>query len=368
MNQPETNDNGRPTHCSDVAPLLPFFACDELETQEREAVETHLAQCADCAAQLEQERKLLDAIDLLTRPADQLNPSDILLSQCRSELAEKLDDIATPSAPARWQPFGWVRQWMALRPAWSAALLVVIGIALGTQAPNWMRGGKEEQNTLSAVKVRAIPTLTDEQLSRMAIAGINWSPGRDAASDSVQLQLRAEQPLVISGSPDDSDVRRVLTYVLENGERFDAGVRLDCMDALKRHARESDVQQALLASARRDANAAVRLKAVEALRESAAQPAVRETLIDVLDHDTNPGVRVEAVNLLVGSLKQSADLTAPELAPAAGSAAASSSLPPDPSVERVVRALEEMTRKDPSRYVRLRSAAALRQIGPREQQ
>jgi hypothetical protein len=38
------------------------------------------------------------------------------------------------------------------------------------------------------------------------------------------------------------------------------------------------------------------------------------------------------------------------------------------AVERVVRVLEQLQRRDPSRYVRLRSAAALRQIGPREVQ
>jgi len=37
-------------------------------------------------------------------------------------------------------------------------------------------------------------------------------------------------------------------------------------------------------------------------------------------------------------------------------------------VDRVVRALSELQHKDPSRYVRLRSAAALRQIGPRDVQ
>ncbi len=36
------------------------------------------------------------------------------------------------------------------------------------------------------------------------------------------------------------------------------------------------------------------------------------------------------------------------------------------SIERVVRVLEQLQRRDPSRYVRVRSAAALRQIGPRE--
>jgi HEAT repeat protein len=37
-------------------------------------------------------------------------------------------------------------------------------------------------------------------------------------------------------------------------------------------------------------------------------------------------------------------------------------------VERVVRALEDLERRDPNRYVRLRSAAALRQIGTRDVQ
>jgi hypothetical protein len=38
------------------------------------------------------------------------------------------------------------------------------------------------------------------------------------------------------------------------------------------------------------------------------------------------------------------------------------------SLDRVIRVLQQLQRRDPSRYVRLRSAAALRQIGPREVQ
>jgi hypothetical protein len=40
----------------------------------------------------------------------------------------------------------------------------------------------------------------------------------------------------------------------------------------------------------------------------------------------------------------------------------------DESAERVIRTLEKLQKRDPSQYVRLRSAAALRQIGPRELQ
>ncbi len=166
---------------------------------------------------------------------------------------------------------------------------------------------------------------------------------------------------MLSGSVDDTDVRRVLTYVVANGERFDPGVRLDCLDALKSRSGDKEVRHALLAAARKDHNAAVRMKALEALRDSPGDDSVRDMLLDALEHDANPGVRVEAVNLLVRSL-EGADLSGSEPGVDA------SQIPPDPSVDRVIRALEGLQHRDPNAYVRLRSAAALRQIGPREAQ
>ena len=108
----------------------------------------------------------------------------------------------------------------------------------------------------------------------------------------------------------------------------------------------------------------------------AGEKDVREALLDRLNIDSNPGVRVEAVNLLVRSLElesvhqapeapdspDSPDFDIPMVAPVAALPAT------DPSVQRVVRALEDLQRHDPNRYVRLRSAAALRQIGPSEVQ
>jgi len=168
------------------------------------------------------------------------------------------------------------------------------------------------------------------------------------------------------GNVDDADVRRVLTYVVANGERFDAGVRLDCLDALRARTGDVEVRRALLCAARKDQNAAVRMKALEALRDSAADDSVREVLLGALAHDANPGVRVEAVNLLVRSLEGDSlgSLGAPGEPPAPEPVV----LPGDLSVERVVRALEDLQRRDPNRYVRLRSAAALRQISPRDVQ
>jgi hypothetical protein len=352
--------SSRLTRCAEIAPLLVFYACDEVEPAEREQIDAHLAVCTSCASQLREEREMQTAMVSAFQPADQLDPSGALLAQCRSELSELLDDLSAPPLREHWMPFGWVRRWMALRPAWSAAVLILLGLAVGTQVALWIPGrdgGSTGFGVGQAMNVKAAAPLTNEDLSKMAVAGINFAPGADASSGTVQLQVRTEQPFVLSGSVDDTEVRRVLTYVVANGERFDPGVRLDCLDALKSHTGDEEVRRALLSAARKDHNAAVRMKALEALRDSSEDDSVRDTLLDALEHDANPGVRVEAVNLLVRSL--GADLSGSDDA---------SQIPEDPSVDRVIRALEGLQHRDPNAYVRLRSAAALRQIGPREAQ
>jgi HEAT repeat protein len=143
-------------------------------------------------------------------------------------------------------------------------------------------------------------------------------------------------------------------------------VRIDCLDALRARNADLDVRRALLYAARKDQNPAVRMKALESLREAVADEAVREALIDALEHDANPGVRVEAVNLLVRSLEPGAPDASDTAVPPPPPEGADRPL--DPSMERVVRTLQDLQRNDPNRYVRLRSAAALRQIGPRELQ
>jgi len=36
--------------CEDVAPLLVFYACDEVSDKERKQIEAHVAICTACAA------------------------------------------------------------------------------------------------------------------------------------------------------------------------------------------------------------------------------------------------------------------------------------------------------------------------------
>jgi len=349
--------------CREVTGLLVFYVCEEVSETERKRIEAHLRICEECLQQLAEEEKLTEVVSAIPQSADEFDSTGILLAQCRSELAESLDDLDAKTARPRWEPLGWLRRWMSMRPAWSGAFLVIFGVAVGTQVMPWIHSVDLDDSSGQAMKVLAAPKLSQEQLDNMAVAGVSVVPSADPAAATVRLDLRAAQPLEMSGNVEDVGVRRVLTYVVENGQRFDPGVRLDCLDALKSVAREQEVRSALMAAALRDQNAAVRMKALDALRDSVQEEPVRDVLIDVLQQDTNPGVRVEAVNLLVRSLgRDSSGAPLPDSGMAQEVAAF------DASMGRALRALEKMQRQDPSRYVRLRSAAALRQIGPRELQ
>ena len=250
--------------------------------------------------------------------------------------------------------------------------MVLFGLLMGVETTQFLSGRNDANALDHVVNVRPEPRLTDDQLSKMVVAGVNLSPSVGSEAQNVRLQLSAEQPVVLSGSLDDTDVRQVLTYVVENGDRFDSDVRLDCLDALKLRAKDLQVRDALLTAARRDRNPAVRLKALESLRDATSDRTVRDTLLQALQQDSNPGVRVEAVNLLVRSL----DTMTPQLAslPTLGNSPApvnqlgAPGLPADESLANVIRALENLQRKDPSRYVRLRSSAALREISERGEQ
>jgi HEAT repeats/Putative zinc-finger len=356
--------------CEQVAPLLVFYACGELDNSEQALVQQHLAACAACSAQLSEEKNLQTLLASLPQDADRLDSAGVLLSQCRSELSETLDDLVRPPVLEKTPVFGAFRRWMALRPAWSGAVLVALGLLLGLQASHWYLARNTVNPLDDAVNVRPGPHFTDDQLSKMAVAGINFSPSVGTGAQNVRVELNAEQPVEITGSLDDSDVRRVVTYVVKGGDRFDPGLRLDCLEALKARAGDSDVRDALLAAARKDQNPAVRLKALEALRDSASEDAVRAVLLETLKHDLNPGVRVEAVNLLVNSLERSGNgnsmqVMVPGMAPIPDGntvPAMAGGKAHEVSMTGVIMTLEDLRRSDPSSYVRLRSAAALRQL------
>ena len=323
--------------CTEFENLLSLHACEELEGDSRAELEAHLAGCPACAAALVRERKLLAALAECEAPA----PSSALLAQCRSELAEALEAI--PEKRTVWtRLYEALRpsSWLALHPAWSAAFLVLIGVVLGQFLPPQSR----DSGQTSAPPAMTVSALSDYALRDVNISGINWVSEQGREMPSVELSMMAETPVVMRGTVDNTDVRRVLMFVVENNQRFDSGVRLDSVELLRTRGDDAEVRRALCYAARNDRNPGVRLKSIEALRGFEQDEQVRRALLDALLGDGNPGVRIEAINALRALVERQ----------------------PVGVDDELRKVLEDRMQRDPNTYIRMQSAAAVRQINSRE--
>jgi HEAT repeat protein/putative zinc finger protein len=343
--------------CEEIESLAVLYACDELDAGARAELDAHLAHCPACAAVVSREGRLQQAIASLEQPADSLDRSGLLLAQCRSELAESLDDRAANANRSTWPSiFSPVAWWGALRhtliyhPAMSMTVLVVAGFLAGVAGqrlrvppPLAVSPGAPAMTASATPNQSNPPKLTDEQLRSAGSAHVAWVTPSGSRTPTVQVELMSPTPMNIVGAPDDADVQRALTFLLENGQRFDPDVRLDSLDVLRTSAADPEVRRTLCAAARLDRNPGVRLKALEALRGFEQDPAVREALLYALESDADSGVRVEAIHLLRGALRSEGG-----------------SVAPDPQTADVLR---DRLHNDPSPAVRQQSAAALRELG-----
>jgi hypothetical protein len=371
QNEPQPLSQSRSGHdesirCEEIETLAVLYACDELDTAARTQLEAHFAHCTACAAAVARELRLQQVIAALDQPADSLDRSGLLLAQCRSELAESLDDKEArsnrinPSWTRIFSPVSW---WGALRhtliyhPAMSMTVLVVAGFLAGVAGQRFplapvplpvpVVATPSKTTTASVNSAPAAPAkVTDEQLRRVDNAHVAWVTPSGSRNPTVQVQLMSPTPMDIVGAPDDADVQRALTFLLENGQRFDPDVRLDSLDVLRMNAGDPDVRRTLCAASRLDRNPAVRIKALEALQGFEQDPAVRNALLAALEIDSNSGVRVAAIRLLRTALQSE------------GESRAANGLD-----AQTVDVLRDRLHNDPNSDVRQQSAAALHELG-----
>jgi hypothetical protein len=328
--------------CDEWRPLLTLLAAgDELHPAEQSQVTAHVATCAGCALALAEEREVLALV-----AANRTELDATLLAACRAHLDDALDREEDRSWWTR--SFGSLvpSSWLAPGPAWSAAMLLLIGFTVGILGPRLLRhpevtGARESAPATSNPARDAVATPID--LHTADIAGINVLPSSGGGPAHVEVQLKAQQPVVVEGTVDNNDVKSVLLGILAKGDRICPDIRMDAVECLRSRENDPDVRSALCQAVRTDHNAAVRLKALEALKNAEPEDLVRQTLLEALVEDQNPGVRVEAVNALRGMAER-------------GEAS---------SDDHMVSVLRDRMQNDPNTYIRLQSAAALGELGPR---
>src|SRR3984885_9442921 len=347
--QQEQHENMPDGTCSGFEERWTLFAAGELDASEIAEMKSHLVECERCNETLAQENAL---VALLSN--NRTEPDAALLAGCRASLEDALD---------REEEHGWVRRavgallptsWISPAPAWSAALLLLIGFSVGMLGPRLLqhRAANTAQtgvNTQNASMEDGTPNGSATRLSSIdmhtaQVAGINVSPSAENEPPQVEVRLNAQQPFTVQGTVNNDDVKSVLMYILRNNQRFDADSRMNAVELLRARNKDADVRSTLCQTVHTDHNAAVRLKALEALDGAEPQEIIQQTLLDALVDDQNPGVRVEAINALRAM-------------------AAKGQVESDAHLLAVLR---ERMHKPPSTYIRLQSAAAIQDLGPRQ--
>jgi hypothetical protein len=338
----------RPVSCEKFEMLSVLYAAGVLEDSERAAVEAHTGACPACAAVLRREIRLGEILAGHAQVTAESDPSSLLLARCRAGLGKALENAPAPGQSGWrriWRPQAWPRIFRVspdFHPAWSVAALAVVAVIAGFAGWKGVGRAPVQPPAQPLMTVSAPPPVTDQDLETMGIESLRWEP-RDNASPQVEVQMHTDRPVILQGSPDDGEIRRVLSYVVENGSRFDPGLRLDSLELLRSQASDPRVSNVMRRAARLDPNPAVRLRALESLRGQATDLNVRQTLLEALARDENSGVRIEAVNALLEAL---------------GALQTSAAWPDGDALE----ILQDRMRNDPNTYVRLRSAAAFARL------
>jgi hypothetical protein len=318
--------------CAEFEEQIMLYAADELEGAEKDEFEEHLDNCTRCMGAIDAERKLTEVAG-----RGRLEPSPALLASCRNRFEDSLDEMDTRPLFKRWAESLFPAHWMAMYPAASVAVLLLIGFSVGMAVP-WHSQGR---NTESPIRQSAILPigLDSTALQSANVSGINWTPSENNQPPQIVIQLNTQRPLTVQGTVNDSEVKRVLLYVLHNNRRFPPDVRINAVELLKERASDPEVERALSQAVLTDSNAAVRLKALEALTTAKPDDTSIETMLTALTKDANIGVRVEAINALRTASEQGGLLADPQ----------------------ALNVLRETMQKDPNTYIRLQSAAAIQQ-------
>jgi hypothetical protein len=325
--------------CPEFESHIMFYAMDELEGAERDALEEHLDHCARCMTALDAERKFLE----MATSHQRLEPTPALLASCRNRFEDTLDEMDHRSIWVRWAESFFPAHWLALYPVASVAALLLIGFSVGMAVP-WHKQ-PVPNSPISRQAGMLGTTLDSQELQSANVAGINWVPSTNNQPPKIEIQLNTERPIVLQGTVNDADLKRVLLYVLHNNQRFCPDVRINAVELLKSRADDPEVERALSHAVLTDRNAAVRLKALDALTAAKPDDASMQTMLDALTKDTNIGVRVEAVDALLAASQHGG-------------------LEADPQAMSVLR---EHARTDANTYIRLQSAAAIQQMQPNQQ-
>jgi len=235
--------------CADAKARLPDWLTNELPPTDRVALDTHVAQCADCQQELAATRQLWQR--LATVPTPEPRP------EMQTRFYAMLDSFEMEQA-AKPQPF-WARWTVYVQQRWSANRAAQLAyslllLSIGAAAGYWLQQPQEQD--------------------------IAYQERIDTLSVQVQ-EMRQMMMLSLLENPSATERLRAVGFTKDIPEA------------------DSHVIDALLMTLNNDPNVNVRLVTLEALADLAHDARVREGLVQSLTRQESPLVQVALADVMV---------------------------------------------------------------------
>lgn len=298
-------------NCEWVQQNVTLYLYNELADDARHELEHHIARCKGCAAEVSEQQEFQAQMSAL--PVEE--PSASFLAAARMRLQEALETAEQKRAwyhRFAFDPSAWLRQ-VRFSPA-LASLIFLVGFGGGIGA------------MYSAMGKGPAVHPSREAASIGGITSIEKQPG----TDNVKVQYDTRLPASVEGSVSDPKVQDLLLYAAKSNEN--SGVRLNSVDALTSKAGDPRVRETLTYALRYDSNPGVRLMALDGLGPYVKDDIrVRNAVLEALLNDSNLGVRSGALH----------------------------ALDPVRADSSVRMALQQLSKEDPSEYIRTESQRML---------
>jgi HEAT repeat protein len=285
--------------CRELTELGLARLLGEASPSEREALASHVEECARCAADLAALEVTWESLgtdpDARVTPAFRASTLDLL----EDEMARSR--IRSFRSPSR-----------VFRPVWQAAALV-LAAAGGFLAAHGGLGTRAAAPTTAAAPASISPAAPASAWPDLGGAPrLSNVAYRSEAPGKVGIEFDATTRHSVVGSPDDPRLSSLIAYLLSKNAET-AGEKSRAIELVSENfgpgaaVASPEIVRALSATLKRDRNPGVRKKAAEALASLRSTPEIRTALLDSLANDPNPGVRLVAVDALAAAAKETPD-------------------------------------------------------------
>jgi hypothetical protein len=266
----------------------------------REEVARHVAECADCRANL---ARVEETWSILGEDPDAAVTPDF-----RRRTLALIEDEMLRSRIREFRP----------RPRFRRGLLEAAAVLVAAAGGFWAarQAAPSGPGPVTGPLGKA-PTGSVAALEKASsLSNVSYKPADAQGRIGVSFDVTSRESVV--GRPDDPEMARLVAFLVSRGAQT-AGEKSRAIELVSTNygagagaapgsaPASPDIVRALTGTLKKDENPGVRKKAADALAGFRMTPEIRTAFLEALATDRNPGVRLVAVEALARAAKESPD-------------------------------------------------------------